>query len=86
MKINFKKFPIYTSIRKDMVVEQDISFVLANGIYCNIAGVMAHSLSLRIYEANGEIELTDKEVESLKEWADFFVGLIADSIKDKLSS
>jgi hypothetical protein len=68
-----------------MVVEQDISFVLANGIYCNIAGVMAHSLSLRIYEANGEIELTDKEVESLKEWADFFVGLIADSIKDKLS-
>lgn len=85
MKINFKKFPIYTSIRKDMVVEQDISFVLANGIYCNIAGVMAHSLSLRIYETDGEVELTEKEVAALKEWAELFVGLISDSIKDYIA-
>lgn len=85
MKVNFRRFPVYATIRKDMVVEQDISFALANGIYSNIPGVMAHSLSLRIYEAEGELELTDKEVSALSEWARMFSGVIADSLCDYIS-
>lgn len=85
MKVNFKKMPVYTSIRKDKTEEVDISEVIANTIYMNVGGVIAHSLALRIYE-QGEVELSDKEVEIIKQVADGFVGVIADSIKDKLSS
>lgn len=83
MKVNFKKLPVYTSIRKDKTEEVDISEVIANTIYMNVGGVIAHSLALRIYE-QGEVELSDKEVEIIKHVADGFVGVIADSIKDKL--
>ena len=82
MKANFRKFPVYTSIRKDMVMEQDIAFPLANGLYTNIPGVMAHSLSLRIYESEGEMEITKEEADALSQWVDLFSGIVADSIKD----
>ena len=82
MKVNFRKFPVYTSIRKDMVMEQDISFPLANGIYTNIPGIMAHSVAMRIYEADGEVELSEEETGALLQWVRLFSGIIADSIKD----
>lgn len=82
MKANFRKFPVYTSIRKDMVMEQDIAFPLANGIYTNIPGIMAHAVAMKIYNAEGEVELTREETEALKQWVGLFSGIIADSIKD----
>lgn len=85
MKINFKQFPLYTSIKRDKTEEVDISELIANTIYMTVGGVIAHSLALRIYE-QGEVELSDKEVKVLKQVADGFVGVVADSIKDKLSS
>lgn len=82
MKANFKKFPIYMSIRKDMVQEQDISYILSNAIYTNIPGIIAHSVAMRIYESDGEMELSDEETANLASWAEMFSGVIADSIKD----
>lgn len=82
MKANFRKFPVYTSIRKDMVMEQDIAFPLANGIYTNIPGIMAHAVALKIYGADGEVELTPEETQALGQWTQLFSGIIADSIKD----
>lgn len=84
MKVNFKSFPLYTNIKRNNTEDVDISEVVANAIYMNVAGVMAHSLALRIYE-KGEIELNEKEVELIMQVADGFVGMLADSIKDKLS-
>lgn len=83
VRIDFKKLPVYTSIKKDATEEFDASFLLANTIYTNVGGVMAHSLALRIYE-QGEVELNEKEVELVRKVADGFVGVLADSIKDKL--
>lgn len=85
MKIDFRKFPLYTSIKRDKTEEVDISEVVANTIYMNVGGVVAHSLALRIYN-DGEVELNEKEVEVIKRVAEGFVGVVADSIKDKLSS
>lgn len=85
MKVNFRKFPVYTSIRKDMVMEQDIAFPLANGIYSNIPGIMAHAVALKIYNAEGELELTGDETVALGEWTQLFSGIIADSIKDYIT-
>jgi hypothetical protein len=85
MKVNFKELPVYTSIRKDKTEKKDISEVVADIIYKNVGGVVAHSLALRIYN-DGEVELNEKECEIVRMVADGFVGIIADSIKDKLSS
>lgn len=84
MKVNFKAFPLYTNIKRNKTTEVDISEVIANTIYMNVGGVIAHSLALRIYE-QGEVELNEKEIEIMKQVADGFVGVVADSIKDKLS-
>lgn len=82
-KVNFKAFPLYTNIKRNQTTEVDISEVIANTIYMNVGGVVAHSLALRIYE-QGEVELNDKEVELVMQVADGFTGALADSIKDVL--
>lgn len=85
MTVNFKELPVYTSIRKDKTEKVDVSEVIADTIYKNVGGVVAHSLALRIYN-DGEVELNEKESEIIRMVADGFVGIIADSIKDKLNS
>ena len=80
VRIDFRKFPVYKSIRRDETEEVDISEVLANTIYTTRGGVAAHSLAVRIYE-QGEVELSDKEKEIVLQTAEAFVGVVADSIK-----
>lgn len=82
-KIDFRKLKVYTSIRKDEVKEMDAAYLIANTIYTNMGGVMAHSLAMRIYE-KGEVELNEKEEEMLVKLADGFAGVLADSIKDNM--
>lgn len=82
MKINFRKFPVYTSIRKDAVMQQDISFPLSNSIYTNIPGIMAHAVAMKIYSSDGEVELTQEEAAALTRWVELFSGVIADSVRD----
>ena len=84
MKVDFRKIPMYKSIRRDETEMVDITEVLANTIYTTKGGVVAHSLAIRIYE-QGEVELTDGEKEVVLQTADAFVGIVADSIKAALS-
>lgn len=85
MKANFKQFPVYTSIRKDMVTMQDVTFLVSNAIYTNIPGIMAHAVALKIYGSDGEVELSEEETKELARWADMFSGIIADSLKDYIA-
>lgn len=80
VRIDFRKFPVYKSIRRDETEEVDISEVLANTIYTTRGGVAAHSLAVRIYE-QGEVELSEKEKEIILQTSEVFVGVVADSIK-----
>lgn len=80
MKVNFKEFPLFTSIKRDVTTKVDISEVLANTIYMNVSGVVAHSLAMRIYE-QGEVELNEKDIEVLNKVAEGFSCSVADSIK-----
>ena len=84
MKINFKELEVYTSIKKDKTEKVDASFLVADTIYKNFGGVVAHSLSMRIYE-QGEVDLNKTEVEFLKKVSEGFVGVLADSIIDKIN-
>lgn len=85
MKVDFRKLPVYKSIRKDETEEVDASFFIADTIYQKCGGLVAKSLALRIYN-EGEVDLNEKEIEFLNSFADGFAGVLADSIKDKLSS
>ena len=66
-------------------MEQDIAFPLSNGIYTNIPGIMAHAVAMKIYNAEGEVELTTEETGALIQWVELFSGIIADSIKDYIT-
>lgn len=81
VRIDFRKFPVYKSIRRDETEEVDISEVLANIIYTTRGGVVAHSLAMRIYE-QGEVELSEKDKEIILQASDVFVGKLADSLKN----
>ena len=81
VRIDFRKFPVYKSIRRDETEEVDISEVLANSIYTTRGGVVAHSLAMRIYE-QGEVELSEKDKEIILQASDVFVGKLADSLKN----
>jgi hypothetical protein len=82
MQINFRKFPVYTSIRKDAVMVQDISFVVSNGIYTNVPGIMALAVSMKIYTSDGAVDLTEAETAALGQWMRMFTGCIAESVID----
>lgn len=85
MKINFRKFPVYTAINKESVIQQDISFVISNGIYSNVPGIQAHALALKIYNASDEVEMDDAEIDLIVRCMELFVGIIADSVKDYIT-
>lgn len=83
VRIDFRKVPVFTSIKKDKTEEVDISEVVANAIYMRVGGVVAHSLAMRIYE-HGEVELNEREMAIIKHVTEGMAGVVADSIKNVL--
>lgn len=81
MKVNFRKFPVYTSIRKAEKVNADISEGVANAIYMSVGGIAAKSLAMRIFE-EGEVELNSREIDIVTNAAQGCVGIMADSLLD----
>lgn len=86
MKIDFTKFPCYVGIRKTEKVSLDVSESLADAIYSNVPGIIAHRLAERIYSSGGEMELNEKEVKILTGSAELFTGAFADSMRDCFAS
>lgn len=73
---------MYASIRKDMVVEQDIAEQYADSVYRNIPGLAAHVLAEKIFRSTGETEFSDSEIDTILGSIDLFPGIFADSMKD----
>ena len=82
MKMNFKSFPVYTGISREKTLPMNISLVISDGIYGNVPGIQAHSLALKIYQSEGEVELDDSELRILNSSLDLFVGVLSDSVRD----
>lgn len=80
--MNFKSFPVYTGISREKTLPMNISLVISDGIYGNVPGIQAHSLALKIYQSEGEIELDDSELRILDSSLDLFVGVLSDSVRD----
>ena len=84
-KVDFRNFPVYTSIKKDKTDLVDISEFVANYIYTHCNGIAACSLAMDIYK-NGEVEMDEKQVKFLLQVSEGFVAVLADSIKDYLNT
>lgn len=81
MKVNFRNFPVYASIKKDKTDLVDISEFVGNYIYTRCNGIAAASLAIDIFK-NGEVELDEKQVKFLLQVSEGFPCVLADSIKD----
>lgn len=64
-KINFKELNVKPVLGNDQVVKVDIKADMANLVYTNASGVAALSLATRIYESDGEVELSPEDIEAL---------------------
>ena len=82
MKINFTQFPFYTDITHTVREAVDIKESLANTIYMNVPGIAAHILAEKIYKSDGEMELTNADIELIKSCAPLFAGVFMDSFND----
>lgn len=69
VKINFKKITVYKDIAKTKVAVVDKQEEVANDLYEKGQGIGFHALALKIYNAQGEIELDDKEYALLMAYA-----------------
>lgn len=83
-KINFKEFKLFTDISQTNTVSSDVSRELADTIYKNANGIMAHDLAFRIYKSEGEIELSEEEVEFIKSFLSKGTPLFQDSFSANL--
>ena len=69
VKINFKEIKIYKDIPKTKIALVDIQEEVANDLYEKGQGIGFHALALKIYNADGEIMLDDKEYGLLMAYA-----------------
>lgn len=83
-KINFKNFGVYTGILKTKKDVIDVRKELADIIYTQAAGIVAHDLAFRIYKSDGEIEVNEEEAAIILRMASTATGAFYDSVKDIL--
>lgn len=79
MKVNFAKLEMYTSIRKDSTVLVDVKETVANTMYTSMPGIAPASLAMKIYNSDGEVELTQEEVLILDRMMGQSSGIMRDS-------
>ena len=79
MKINFKQFPMYTGIDKKEMVACDVAYSLANNLYTKVPdNIGAHCLSEKIYNAEGNVDLSGQEIDIIRYAYPTFTGAFAD--------
>lgn len=85
-KLNFKKFPCYTDIRKENKREYDLQYDLANQMYLNGSGIAMGALAMKIYNADGEQDYNEQECRIIIDFAKTLNPIIHDSIKDMIEA
>ena len=63
MRINFKELPLYTGISKQKRVVCDARESFADVLYSHCNGIRSKSLALKIFNSDGEIDLTEEDVQ-----------------------
>lgn len=86
MKLNFKQFILFQGIDKTNVTLVDVSKAIADGLYNAAQGIAAHALALKIYNAAGEEEYSDEEIEMLRNFSKQCTPAFMDSFEEFVKS
>lgn len=82
VKINFEQMTFYRDIAKTDAVTTNIKSQLADNIYKHGQGIAHHALALKIYNSQGECELTDDEYRLLVGYVEqMCTPMVIDAIK-----
>ena len=82
MKLNFKQFILFQGIDKKNALLTDVSKAIADGLYNTIQGIASHALALKIYNATGEEEYSDEEIEMLRNFSKQCTPAFMDSFEE----
>lgn len=82
--INFKEFKMFTDIRQEDTLIIDFSVDVADLIYKNSNGVMAHDIAMRIYKSEGAVQFNDAEFEFLAEFVKNMTPVFQDSFANNV--
>lgn len=69
MKVNFEQFTLFKDIAHNEKEILNVKNVLANEIYTKGQGIAFHALAFKIYNSEGEIELSENEIALLIEFS-----------------
>lgn len=85
-KVNFNQFELFVDIDKTKSIVKDVRKAIANMVYTNFVGLAAHALALKIYNADGEIELDEDECRILLDCSEVAASpSLIDSIRKALA-
>ena len=83
-KINFKKFKMFTDISQENTIECDVRKELADALYKNMNGIVAHDLALRIYRSDDEMPISGDDEKILREFLMGARPVFIDSFENNL--
>ena len=84
-KIDFRHFKVFTDISQTKSTVTDVSRDLADSIYLNANGIVAHDLAFRIYRSEGSIELSAEELAFLEKFLAQATPVFQDSFHANLT-
>lgn len=82
MRLNFKQFILFQGIDKKNALLTDVSKAIADGLYNTVQGIASHALALKIYNATGEEEYSDEEIEMLRNFSKQCTPAFMDSFEE----
>lgn len=82
MRLNFKQFILFQGIDKKNALLTDVSKAIADGLYNTVQGIASHALALKIYNATGEEEYSDDEIEMLRNFSKQCTPAFMDSFEE----
>ena len=82
MKINFKNILCRPSLKSEELISIDISADLADAIYQGTTSIEDYQLAIAIFNSDGEVELTEPQIQSIAKYISSFPVWIQIAIID----
>ena len=80
-KIDFEHFKVFRDITHETREEVDVRREIADAIYKNMNGVVAHDVALRIYHTSGPAEFNDEEIDLIRDFVRSGTPIFQDSFE-----
>ncbi|MDL2243531.1 hypothetical protein LJB84_01660 [Bacteroidales bacterium OttesenSCG-928-J19] len=85
-KVNFKELSIYTGIAKKKKMSGDARETFADILYSQCNGIRAKNLAMKIFNSDGEMEVSPEDINLIRFTADnFCTPAFIDAINEQLN-